>query len=62
MNATTANLNSERVTHSVGEVTGSEWPTLTLKEAQVTLIDCDHRTPPAADDGYPYVARLLMPD
>jgi type I restriction enzyme S subunit len=22
----------------------------------VTLIDCDHRTPPAAEDGYPYVA------
>jgi type I restriction enzyme, S subunit len=33
-----------------------EWPTLTLREANVTLIDCDHRTPPAADDGYPYVA------
>ena len=27
-----------------------------LREAGVTLIDCDHRTPPAADSGYPYVA------
>lgn len=34
----------------------SEWPVLSLREAGVTLIDCDHRTPPAADSGYPYVA------
>jgi len=33
-----------------------EWPTMTLREANVTLIDCDHRTPPAAEAGYPYVA------
>ncbi len=33
-----------------------EWQTLTLREAGVTLIDCDHRTPPAAANGYPYVA------
>ena len=33
-----------------------DWPTMTLREANVTLIDCDHRTPPAADSGYPYVA------
>lgn len=33
-----------------------KWPTMTLREAGVTLIDCDHRTPPAADSGYPYVA------
>lgn len=35
---------------------GGEWPTLSLREAQITLIDCDHRTPPASDVGYPYVA------
>ena len=34
----------------------SEWPTLSLREAGVQLIDCDHRTPPAAEVGYPYVA------
>src|SRR3989304_2229497 len=34
----------------------SEWPTLSLREANVTLIDCDHRTPPASEDGHPYVA------
>ena len=34
----------------------SEWLTLTLREAGITLIDCDHRTPPPADAGYPYVA------
>jgi type I restriction enzyme S subunit len=28
---------------------------MTLRAAKVTLIDCDHRTPPAAEDGYPYV-------
>jgi len=34
----------------------SEWKRLTLKEAGVVLIDCDHRTPPAVDEGYPYIA------
>ncbi|HQT00244.1 MAG TPA: restriction endonuclease subunit S [Thiobacillus sp.] len=29
---------------------------LTLREAGVSLTDCDHRTPPAAESGYPYVA------
>jgi type I restriction enzyme, S subunit len=33
----------------------SEWPTMTLRKANVTLIDCDHRTPPAAEAGYPYI-------
>ncbi len=33
-----------------------EWERPSLREAGVTLIDCDHRTPPAADSGYPYVA------
>jgi len=40
----------------------SEWPRLTLREAQVSLIDCDHRTPPAADSGYPYVAIPQLSD
>ena len=34
----------------------SEWSTLSLREAHVTLIDCDHRTPPASAEGFPYVA------
>lgn len=34
----------------------SEWKRISLREAGVTLIDCDHRTPPAADSGFPYVA------
>jgi type I restriction enzyme S subunit len=33
-----------------------EWPHLSLREANVELIDCDHRTPPTSDVGYPYVA------
>jgi len=34
----------------------SEWRAMTLAQAGVSLIDCDHRTPPASDAGYPYVA------
>ena len=33
-----------------------EWSRVSLRDAGVSLIDCDHRTPPAADNGYPYVA------
>jgi type I restriction enzyme S subunit len=33
-----------------------EWKRTSLREAGVSLIDYDHRTPPAADSGYPYVA------
>lgn len=33
-----------------------EWNHISLREAGVSLIDCDHRTPPATDTGYPYVA------
>ncbi len=33
----------------------NEWENLSLEEAKVTLIDCDHRTPPATGNGYPYV-------
>ncbi len=29
---------------------------MTLREAGVSLIDCDHRTPPPSDKGYPYIA------
>jgi type I restriction enzyme S subunit len=29
---------------------------MTLSEAGVSLIDCDHRTPPPSENGYPYVA------
>ena len=35
---------------------GGEWPIMPLREAGVSLIDCEHRTPPAAERGYPYVA------
>ena len=33
-----------------------EWPELTLEEAGVTLLDCVHKTPPDAGEGYPYIA------
>ena len=33
-----------------------EWPVMSLREVGVSLIDCEHRTPPAAEHGYPYVA------
>jgi len=29
---------------------------MTLRDAGVTLIDCDHRTPSAREQGYPYIA------
>ena len=32
------------------------WESLSLKAAGVTLIDCDHRTPAASSEGYPYIA------
>ena len=34
----------------------SEWKMTSLRDAGVSLIDCDHRTPPAAGSGYPYIA------
>ena len=34
----------------------SGWREMTLREAGVSLIDCDHRTPPASTSGYPYIA------
>lgn len=34
----------------------TEWKPTSLHEAGVRLIDCDHRTPPAAESGYPYIA------
>lgn len=40
----------------------SEWRQLSLRDAGVSLIDCDHRTPPAAESGYPYVAIPQMKD
>jgi len=33
-----------------------EWPRMTLEEAGVALLDCLHKTPPAASSGYPYIA------
>ncbi|MFM2043677.1 MAG: hypothetical protein RLY86_2253 [Pseudomonadota bacterium] len=32
------------------------WKTMTLREAGVALIDCVHATPPAVDEGYPYIS------
>ena len=34
----------------------SGWRQMTLREAGVSLIDCDHRTPPASETGYPYIS------
>ena len=33
----------------------AEWLTMSLREAGVSLLDCEHRTPPAQEHGYPYV-------
>jgi type I restriction enzyme, S subunit len=32
------------------------WIVMTLREAGVSLLDCEHKTPPAREIGYPYVA------
>ncbi|MCL7751441.1 restriction endonuclease subunit S [Guyparkeria hydrothermalis] len=40
----------------------SEWPLLTLEEAGVRLIDCDHKTPKAREEGYPYVGIPQLKD
>ena len=34
----------------------SKWRVLSLREAGVSLLDCEHRTPPADGSGYPYIA------
>ena len=36
----------------------NEWPLLSPREANVSLIDCDHRTPPASSVGYPRSAEF----
>ncbi|MDP2756482.1 MAG: restriction endonuclease subunit S [Desulfurivibrionaceae bacterium] len=33
----------------------SDWPVVTLKDAGVSLIDCDHKTPKSQENGLPYV-------
>ena len=38
-----------------GSSAANTWPILSLRQAGVSLIDCEHRTPPASEDGYPYV-------
>lgn len=40
----------------------SAWATMTLRDAGVVLIDCVHKTPPARDEGYPYIAIPQMKD
>ena len=38
------------------EQVNDEWPVLSLRDAGVRLIDCVHKTPPAQESGYPYIA------
>jgi type I restriction enzyme S subunit len=40
----------------------AEWPLVTLKDAGISLIDCDHKTPKAQDQGYPYVGIPQLKD
>jgi type I restriction enzyme, S subunit len=39
-----------------------EWRSLTLKDAGVSLIDCDHRTPKTTEQGYPYITIPQLKD
>jgi len=38
------------------------WEKSTLRNAGITLIDCDHRTPQQATEGYPYIAIPQLKD
>ena len=40
----------------------SDWQVLTLAQAGVSLVDCDHRTPPGVEEGYPYIAIPQLKD
>lgn len=40
----------------------SNWQVMTLAKAGVSLVDCDHRTPPGIADGYPYIAIPQLKD
>jgi len=33
----------------------ADWSVVTLRDAGVTLIDCDHKTPKAEEEGFPYI-------
>ena len=46
---------SHNRSHETSPESASEWPILSLREAGVALFDCEHRTPPAREAGYPYV-------
>lgn len=41
---------------------GADWPMMTLRDAGIQLIDCVHKTPPACEDGFPYVSIPEMKD
>lgn len=43
-------------------ISDGAWARITLKEAGVSLIDCDHRTPTAQASGYPYIAIPQLKD
>lgn len=40
----------------------SDWQVLTLAQAGISLVDCDHRTPPGVEEGYPYIAIPQLKD
>lgn len=40
----------------------ADWPIISLREAGVTLIDCDHKTPKAQINGFPYIGIPQLKD
>ena len=40
----------------------SEWPTVTLHDAGIRLLDCDHKTPKAQEIGLPYIGIPQLKD
>lgn len=43
-------------------MSSSDWVVMSLRDAGVALIDCEHRTPPAEPLGFPYIAIPQMKD
>ena len=55
--ANVGRVSTRQTTMAHGDVGfAGEWKRTSLREAGVSLIDCDHRTPSAVDSGYPYIA------
>lgn len=56
------NTLNEEIVQSEFVETKLDWKKLTLRDAGIQLIDCDHRTPTAQATGFPYIAIPQLKD